>query len=146
MWVSVEFVPISTEHAGRAYPSTAPYEVTQAKISEFEAALGLSASASTPRQAPPTFGVVVTHEAWNGMFTDPELGVSLDRTIHGDQRFTYVRPLCAGDVVTAVLQIQKIAIRGTSERIGVLVSVHDQKDRLMLTAEATLFHNREAGV
>lgn len=139
----MEFVPISAEHARRAYPPSAPYEVTQAKVAEFEAALGLDPSEMVPRQAPPTFGVVITHAAWSLMFSDPELDVSLSRTIHGDQRFTYQRPLHVGDVVTATLEIQNVKVRGSTERINVAVAVRDQVDAPVLTVEATLFHTRE---
>ena len=104
-------MPISEEHVGRSYPATAPYEVSRAKIAEFAAALGDGdnpAYAGADPIAPPTFAVVLSSAAWDAMFADPELELSLSRTVHVDQRFAWQRPLRAGDEVSATLTIEKV--------------------------------------
>jgi acyl dehydratase len=136
-------VPITPDHAGKAYAPTAPYEVTRVKIVEFATALGgpLPAEEAHPL-APPTFAAVVANAAWDAMFTDPELGLSLSRIVHGDQQFRYVRPLRAGDVVTATLRIDKVRVRGPVEIISTAVEVDDALGGEVLSAVATFVHTR----
>ena len=139
-------MPITPDHAGRAYAPTAPYEVTRVKVVEFAAALGdvLPAEDEAQPLAPPTFAAVVAHAAWDAMFIDPELGLSLDRVVHGDQQFRYERPLQVGDVVTAALSIARVRVRGTTEIISTSVDVRDAVGSTVLVADATFVHNREA--
>jgi acyl dehydratase len=139
-------MPISEAHAGRSYPPTPIYEVTAIKIAEFAAALGDENPAyygDTP-VAPPTFAAVLAAAAWESMFADPALGLELRRIVHGDQRFTYRRPLQAGDRLTATLTIDKVRVRGAAEIISSAVDVHDQTGELTCTAAATFVHSREA--
>jgi acyl dehydratase len=139
-------MPISAAHAGRSYPPTPEYEVTALKIAEFATALGDENPiyyGSSP-VAPPTFPAVLAAAAWEGMFADPELGLELGRIVHGDQRFSYSRPLRAGDRVTATLTIDKVRIRGTTEIISSAVDLHDANGVLACTAAATFVHAREA--
>jgi acyl dehydratase len=139
-------MPISEAHAGWSYPPTPIYEVTAIKIAEFAAALGDENPAyygETP-VAPPTFAAVLAAAAWESMFADPALGLELRRIVHGDQRFTYRRPLKAGDRLTATLTIDKVRVRGAAEIISSAVDVHDQTGELTCTAAATFVHSREA--
>jgi acyl dehydratase len=137
---------ISEQHAGRTYPPTPPYEVSVAKISEFAAAIGDDNPAYTGEDAlaPPTFVAVISSAAWESMFDDPELGLALRRIVHGDQRFTYERPLRAGDRVTAALTIDKVRVRGAADFISSSVRVTDADDELVCVASATFIHSREA--
>jgi acyl dehydratase len=139
-------MPISEAHAGRSYPPTPVYEVTAVKIAEFAAALGDDNPAydGNVPVAPPTFAAVPAAAAWDVMFTDPELGLELSHIVHGDQRFSYLRPLRAGDRVTAALTIDKVRIRGAAEIISSTVDVRDLNGELTCTAAATFVHTREA--
>ena len=139
-------MPISEAHAGRSYPPTPLYEVTALKIAEFAAALGDNNPGyyGDVPVAPPTFAAVLASAAWQGMFADPELGLQLDRIVHGDQRFTYSRPLRAGDRVTAILTIDKVRVRGAAEIISSAVDLRDASGELTCTAAATFVHTREA--
>lgn len=140
---------ISEAHAGRRYPPTAEYEVTAGKIAEFAAALG----AVDPRGAedhehvavaPPTFAAVIAANAWQAMFDDPELGLALRRIVHGDQRFTYRRPLRAGDRVQGTLTIDKVRSRGPADIVTATVEVTAAGGEPVCTATATFFHSHEA--
>jgi acyl dehydratase len=136
---------ISEQHAGRSYPPTAPYEVSEAKIAEFATAIGDDNPAYRGERpvAPPTFVAVISSVAWESMFDDPELGLALRRIVHGDQRFAYQRPLRAGDRVTAALTIDKVRIRGTADIISSSVRVTDADGELVCLASATFFHSHE---
>lgn len=135
-------MPISDAHAGRSYPPTEPYEVGRAKIAEFAAALGDDnpAFAGPDAVAPPTFAAVLAAAAWEGLFADPELDLELRRTIHTDQRFTWMRPLRAGDEVTATLTIDKVRTRGNSAWITLSVLLATTGGEPLCTATSNLLH------
>ena len=140
-------MPISEEHVGRSYPATAPYQVSRAKIAEFAAALGDAANpayAGTDPIAPPTFAVVLAVAAWDAMFDDPDLELSLSRTVHADQRFAWQRPLRAGDEVTATLRIEKVRARGPMAIITIAVDLATAAGEELCTATSTLMHTQEA--
>jgi acyl dehydratase len=137
---------ISEAHAGRTYPPTATYEVSAAKIAEFATAIGDDNPAYRGEHpiAPPTFVAVISSAAWESMFDDAELGLALRRVVHGDQRFSYQRPLRAGDRVSASLTIDKVRVRGSADIIASSVRVTDQSGELVCTTSATFFHSRPA--
>ena len=138
-------MPITADHAGRRYPPTTPYEVSAAKIAEFARALGDDNPAyfGPDPIAPPTFVAVISSAAWESMFDDPELGLALRRIVHGDQRFTYQRPLRPGDTVQATLTIDRVRNRGASDIISSSVAVETLNGELICTAAATFFHAHE---
>jgi acyl dehydratase len=139
-------MPISEEHVGRSYPATAPYQVSRAKIAEFAAALGdadAPAYSGPDAVAPPTFAVVLAAAAWDAMFDDPELGLRLRRTVHVDQRFTWQRPLRAGDEVVATLTIEKVRARGATAILGIAVDLATVDGEPLCTAASTLMHTSE---
>ncbi|HHV21421.1 MAG TPA: MaoC family dehydratase [Propionibacterium sp.] len=137
-------MPISTEHAGRAYPPL-HYRVTAGKIAEFAAALGDDNPAYQGEDAiaPPTFPVVLA--SWDAVFGDPELELALNRTIHVEQKFAYVRPLRAGDHVTATLRIESVRVRGQVDMVTVATSIDTVDGDHVCTMTSSLFHNREEG-
>lgn len=138
-------MPITADHAGRRYPPTAAYEVSAAKIDEFARAIGDDNPAYRGPEAiaPPTFVAVISSAAWDSMFADPELGLARRRFVHGDQRFTYRRPLRAGDTIQATLTIDKVRNRGASDIISSSVEVETLDGELICTAEATFVHAHE---
>lgn len=135
-------MPISDAHAGRTYPSTAPYVVGRAKIEEFAAALGDEnpAYAGPDAVAPPTFAAVLAAKAWDALFGDPELDIELRRTIHTDQRFAWARPLRSGDEVTATLTVDKVRTRGASAWITLSVLLATTEGEALCTATSNLLH------
>jgi acyl dehydratase len=105
-------MPLDQSFVGRVYPPTPPYEVGREKIREFADAVGDANPAYRDPTAakdlghpdviaPPTFGIVITSRASHQVIMDPELGVDYSRVVHGEQRFTYVRPVRAGDDIVS---------------------------------------------
>lgn len=135
-------MPISDAQVGRRYPPTPAYAVGRAKIAEFAAALGDDNPAYRGPEAvaPPTFAAVLAAEAWGALFSDPELGLALHRTMHADQRFAWRRPLRAGDEVTATLTIEKVRTRGPAAFITVSVVLATTDGEEVCTATSTLLH------
>lgn len=137
---------ITEAHAGRRYPACDPYQVSAAKIAEFAAALG----DGNPRYrgdspiAPPTFATVISAHAWDQLFGDPELELALDRVVHADQRFSFVRPLRAGDTVIAMLTIDKVRVRAGSELVSATVDISSTAAEPICSSHATFLHSREA--
>lgn len=140
-------MPISEAHVGRTYPPTSPYEVSRAKILEFAAALGDPDNPAYTGEdpiAPPTFAFILSSAAWAEMFDDPELGIALSRTVHGDQRFTWTRPLRSGDEVTATLRIDQVRLRGAMAIVTIVVQLETTAGEPVCTATSTLVHTAEA--
>lgn len=137
-------VPITADHVGRTYPPTAPYEVSAAKIAEFAAALGdpNPAYSGPAPVAPPTFAAVIGAAAWDGLFADPELDLSLQRVVHADQTFVWHRPLRTGDTVTGVLSIDKVRCRGAMEIVGVTVRMATLDGEPVVDSSSTFVHTR----
>lgn len=102
---------------GRTYPPTEPYEVGREKIREFADAIGDPCLAYRDTEAakalghpdviaPPTFPIVLSMRAAEKAIMDPALGLDYTRVVHGDQRFTYQRPIRAGDRLVVTVSIE----------------------------------------
>jgi hypothetical protein len=139
-------MPISEVHVGRSYPATSAYEITAVKVAEFAAALGDAdnpAYRGADAVAPPTFAVVLAAATWDSLFGDPELALSLSRTVHADQRFTWERHLRVGDLVQAQLRIDKVRLRGAAAFITISVQLSTTADEPLCVATSTLVHTAE---
>jgi len=110
---------LNPEFAGRTYPAEDTYVVGREKVREFASAVGelspLSHDGSAARAegypdvvAPPTFAIVVTMKADEAVLFDPELGLDFSRVVHGEQHFSYTRPIVAGDELTVTTVIENI--------------------------------------
>ncbi|MFA5122010.1 MaoC family dehydratase N-terminal domain-containing protein [Zavarzinia sp.] len=58
--------------------------------------------------APPTFLFAAEMDSGAVMQTLEDLKIPLAKLLHGEQSFTYLRPACAGDVITVVSKIADI--------------------------------------
>ncbi len=104
---------------GRVYAPSGPYVVGREKVREFAAAIGDANPACSDLDAaralgyrdlvaPPTFAVIASMRAFSAVVHDPELGLDFSRLVHGDQRFSFVRPIVAGDELTVTTTIESI--------------------------------------
>jgi acyl dehydratase len=114
-------VALNQEFIGKVYPASPAYEVGREKVREFALAVGdmnpayhdeVSARALGHRDliAPPTFAFVITMRAMAVAMFDPGLGLDYSRVVHGEQRFSYVRPVTAGDRLVVVTTIENIRV------------------------------------
>jgi acyl dehydratase len=117
-------VALNPDYLGRTFPPSEPYEVSRVKIAEFAEAIGddnplyhdrdAAQAAGYPDViAPPTFPIVITMAASRSAVGDPGLGLNYAMVVHGEQRFSYTRPLHVGDVVTAQSTISGIRAVGS---------------------------------
>ncbi|GAA2716005.1 MULTISPECIES: MaoC family dehydratase N-terminal domain-containing protein [Streptomyces] len=134
---------------GRTYPATDPYEVGREKIREFAEAVGDANPVYTDPEAaralghpdviaPPTFVFAITFQAAGQVVRDPKLGLDYDRVVHGDQRFEYVRPVRAGDLLTVTSTIDSIKSLAGNDVVTVRGEVHDADGELVVTAHTKL--------
>lgn len=126
--------------AGRTFPATEPYAVTGERVAEFARATGSEFDGTT---APATFPVVVSFRAMTALMEDPEVGIALHRVVHGDQRFTYVRPVAVGDSLVATLTVDTLRQIAGADIIGTRTEITDERGAPVCTVLATLVHRGE---
>ena len=127
--------------AGRTFPPTPPYAVSLERIAEFAHATG---SAYDGGAAPATFPIVVAFGAMTALMDDPSVGIALHRVVHGEQRFTYTRPVVAGDELTATLTVDTLRQISGTDIIGTRSEITDAEGQPVCTAFATLLHRGDS--
>jgi acyl dehydratase len=65
--------------------------------------------------APPTFAIVISFQMGGAIVLDPDLGLDYSRVVHGEQSFSYSRPIHAGDVLVGTPTITGIRDAGRNE-------------------------------
>ncbi|MFE7135895.1 MaoC family dehydratase N-terminal domain-containing protein [Streptomyces sp. NPDC057638] len=130
---------------GRSYPPTPPYEVGREKIREFATAVGESNPAYTDPEAaramghpdviaPPTFAFAITYQAAAIVIEDPKLGLDFSRVVHREQRFSYTRPVRAGDRLTVVSTVESVKLLLGNDVVDIRGEVHDEAGQHVVTA------------
>ena len=110
---------LNPDFVGRVYPPSAPYVVGREKVREFADAVGdpnqvfhdvaaAQACGYDDVVAPPTFAIVMSMKASEAVMFDPELGLDYTRVVHAEQRFSYARPIVAGDELVVTTTIEGI--------------------------------------
>ena len=132
-------MPVDQSLVGRTFPPTRPHEVTEEEVREFAAATGTPYDGGA---APATFPIVLAFDAMNA-FLEAER-VDLFRIVHGEQRFSYVRPVRSGDVLTATLTVSSLRQIGGADIIGTTSTIVDGAGELVCTTTATLVHRGAA--
>jgi acyl dehydratase len=135
---------------GRRWPATEPYQVGREKIREFARAIGATdAEYHDPQAAralgyadvvaPPTFPVTITWAAARAqIIDDPELGMDFSRVVHGEQKFSYTRPVVAGDTLICVNSVESISSRAGQDFITTRTEVSDESGDPIVTVWAKL--------
>src|SRR4051794_19431358 len=142
-------MPLDPSFAGRTYPATEPYDVGREKIREFARAVGADDPAhhdpAAARSlghpdlvAPPTFPVVLSMAAGNQVVDDPALGLDYSRVVHGDQRFSYTRPVYAGDRLICLCSVEDVISRGGHDFLTVRTDVTTEDGQPVVTVWAKL--------
>ncbi|WEV26043.1 MaoC family dehydratase N-terminal domain-containing protein [Streptomyces sp. 71268] len=142
-------MPLDESYVGRAYPPTEPYEVGREKIREFAEAIGETNGVYTDPEAaralghpdviaPPTFVFSISYRAAHQVIHDPQLGLDYNRVVHGDQAFSYVRPVRAGDCLSVTSTIESVRTMAGNDILVVRGDVHDKSGELVVTARTML--------
>ena len=133
-------MPLAADLVGRTFPPTPAYLVTEERVAEFAAASGTHWSQGP---APTTFPIVVAFQAMLGLMADPDVGIALHRVVHGEQRFSYTRPVLPGDTLTATLTVESVRTLGGADVIGTRTELQDAAGQHVVTASAVLVHRGE---
>jgi acyl dehydratase len=134
---------------GREFPPVPPYLVGREKVREFaRAVLATSPLHADPEAAraagyadvvaPPTFAVVIQEATLAQLLADPEAGIDFSRVVHGEQRFTFSRPIVAGDELTATLRVTSVKTLGGNAMVTAETAVTDPGGAHVVTAVSTL--------
>jgi acyl-CoA thioesterase FadM len=70
--------------------------------------------------------------------TDPGLGLDYSMVVHGEQSFSYSRPLHAGDVVVATTTIESIKTLGALSMLVTSTSIDTVDGEHICTAKSNL--------
>jgi acyl dehydratase len=140
---------VNPELQGRVFAPTEPYLVGREKVREFaRAVLSTSPLNLDPEAAraagfadvvaPPTFAVVVQEQTLAQLLAAPDAGIDFTRVVHGDQRFSYSRPIVAGDELTAVLRVVSVKSLGPHSMVSAESTITDAAGEHVVTAISTL--------
>ncbi|TFD66382.1 FAS1-like dehydratase domain-containing protein [Cryobacterium ruanii] len=140
---------VNPELQGRVFPPVAPYLVGREKVREFSRAVfatnpinhdpqAARAAGHADVVAPPTFAVVVQEATLAQLLAEPDGGIDFTRVVHGDQRFSYTRPIVAGDELTATLAVTSIKTLGAHAMVTAESTIVDAAGAHVVTATSTL--------
>jgi acyl dehydratase len=146
---------VNNELVGREFPPTAPYLVGREKVREFARAVFADAPQHTDVAAaqaagyadvvaPPTFAMVIQDLTLQQLLAEPDSGIVLARTIHAEQRFTYSRPIVAGDELVATLAVTGIRTLGGNAMITSDATIADADGEHVVTATSVLLVGQDA--
>ncbi|SDR71981.1 MaoC family dehydratase N-terminal domain-containing protein [Microterricola viridarii] len=140
---------VNPELQGRIFPPIAPYLVGREKVREFARAVfatnpvnldpeAARAAGHADIVAPPTFAVVVQERTLAQLLAEPDAGIDFSRVVHGDQRFSYSRPIVAGDELTATLRVASVKTLGPHAMVTAESTITDAAGEHVVTAISTL--------
>ena len=112
---------------GRSY-ETAPFEVTEQSIRDYMAAVG-DVQEDGALVAPPTYAMVYGFDAYWQLWTDQEVALDVAHLVHGEQRFTFQRPVRAGDRIRTTGRLTAITTRGDMDLVTFELKATDEQDR-----------------
>lgn len=140
---------VNPELVGREFPPVGPYLVGREKVREFARAVFATNPIYTDLDAardaghadvvaPPTFPVVIQEHTLAQLLSEPDANIDFSRVVHGDQRFTYSRPVVAGDELTATLDVTSVKSLGAHSMVTSQSVMTDASGAHVVTATSTL--------
>ena len=140
---------VNTDLQGTSYKLAQPYDVSREKIAEF----ALTSGAKNPAHydtaaaqalgypdvvAPATFAVIPSQRAEALYISMPEAGINYDRVVHGQEQFTYTRPIVAGDQLGAETFVDGIREAGGHSMITTRTEITDADSQPVVTVTSTI--------
>jgi acyl dehydratase len=148
-------LPLNRDFIGREYIAPQPYEVSREKIREFAGAIGDENPVYVDPQAanalgypdviaPPTFAIIVSVGAGEGLIFDPALGLDYGLVVHGEQKFIHHRPIRPGDSLSAATRVDDIRDAGRNELMTIVTELTADGEQVC-TAINTIVSRGTAG-
>jgi len=142
-------MPLNKDFIGREFPPNEPYTVTAESIREFADAIGDSnpvyrdeAAAKAAGQpaviAPPTYLTKLNFLYGVEMLADPALGLNYAMVVHGDQEYTFTRPVRAGDELIGKPRIADVFAKGRNEFLITEASIETPSGEKVAVARSTI--------
>jgi acyl dehydratase len=142
-------VTVNPELQGRVFPPVPSYLVGREKVREFARAVfathpinhdveAARAAGYSDVVGPPTFAVVVQEATLAQLLAEPDSGIDFSRVVHGDQKFSYTRPIVAGDELTATLTVASVKSLGGHSMVTAESNIVDAAGEHVVTATSTL--------
>jgi acyl dehydratase len=149
-------VALNSEYVGRVFGPGEPYEVSRVKIADFAGAIGEPSEFCRDRDAalkagypdviaPPTFAIVIAMASTASVEADPGLGLDYSMVVHGEQSFSYSRPLHAGDVVVATCTVESIRALGGMSMMVTSTDISTTGGEHVCTAKSTIIERAQQG-
>ena len=146
---------MNPELQGRAFAPTAPYLVGREKVREFSRAVFATNPINTDTDAaiaagyadvvaPPTFAIVIQQFTLDQLVSTEDSGIDMTHIVHGEQRFSYTRPIVAGDELTATLAVTGIKSLGGNAMVTAETTISDLAGETVVTATSVLVVRAEA--
>ncbi len=88
--------------------------------------------------APPTFVTTMQIMTSGQAVLDPDLGLDYSRVVHGEQEYEWVRPVRAGETLSAVPRIADIYAKGPNEYLVIESEIRDESGATVVLARSTL--------
>lgn len=140
---------VNEQLIGREFAPTPAYLVGREKIREFARAVlatsevyydvdAAQAAGYADVIAPPTFPIVLQQQTLEQLLAEPDADLDFSRVVHGDQRFSYSRPVVAGDLLTAQLAVTSIKTLGGNAMVTSESVITDAAGAHVVTAISTL--------
>jgi len=124
---------------GKTYPGV-ELTLTPDRVAAFAGAVGHPLDG-----VPPTLATAPELRAGlENVLADRELGVELDRVLHGEQRYRWHRPFVEGETLVAVATIEDIRGRPNLEFLTLRTEIRDATSAVVCEARSTLLHRGEA--
>lgn len=133
-------MPLNQAFKGREFPANEPYTVTADSIREFADAIGDPNPAYRGENAiaPPTYLTKLNFLYGVAMLADPELGLNYAMVVHGDQEYTFNRPVRAGDALVGKPRIAEIFAKGRNEFLVTEASIETADGEKIGVARSTI--------
>lgn len=133
-------------NVGKTFKSDQTYLVGREKVREFARAVGetsplchdvaaAKAAGYADVVASTTFPIAITLEIVGDFVTDPAVGLDWSRVVHGEQKFSYNRPIVAGDELSVTTIIEDIKAMAGNDMITVRSDLADTSGEVI--AEVT---------
>lgn len=140
---------VNPELVGREFPPTSPYLVGREKVREFARATFAEAPQHHDPEAaralgyadvvaPPTFAMVIQDGTMQQLLELEDSGIELHRLVHAEQKFSYTRPIVAGDELVAQLAITGIRTLGGNAMVTSEATITDITGNHVVTATSIL--------
>jgi acyl dehydratase len=82
--------------------------------------------------------VVLQEATLAQLLAEPDAGIDFSRVVHGEQRFSYTRPIVAGDELTATLSVTSVKTLGGNAMVTAESVIVDPQGEHVVTAISTL--------